>query len=387
MPISALSRRDFSVALAGAAFAVSLPPPAGATGPASDFVYIGMHGNQIVLARFDPFTGDLTLTGPAADMPSPTWSVVHPNLPVIYFDSELGNDGKSDGSVFAFRVNRATGALTKIGQVDAGGGGTTYLWLDAPSLTILAANYGSGSVSTIPIAADGSLSPVVSVIKDVGTGPTPRQQSPHAHAVAIDPSGRFALVPDLGADRVFVYPFDRATHALKQDPPGSDRNYVSPPGTGPRHLALHPNKRVVYLFCELTADLQVLAWDAAAGKLTRTQMLSTNSPGFKGKPAASEITESRDGRFVYVSNRGEFSLVVYAANRETGELSFVQRLSAGGDPWSFALHRNGRWLLVANQDVNKVSVFAVDPASGRLTDTGRSITTKTPVSLSFVASV
>ena len=107
-----LSRREFSLALTATAIAAALPLPALATGPDADFVYIGMHGNQITLARFDARTGDLTLTGPAATMPSPTWSVLHPKMPVIYYDSELGNDGKTNGAVWAFRVNRATGELT-----------------------------------------------------------------------------------------------------------------------------------------------------------------------------------------------------------------------------------------------------------------------------------
>jgi 6-phosphogluconolactonase len=383
MPISALSRREFSVALAVAAFAAALPEPVRAA--SSDLVYIGMHGNQITLARFDPAAGNLTLSTPVADMPSPTWIVVHPKLPVIYSDSELGNDGKSDGSVFAFRVDRATGALTKIGQIDAGGGGTTFLFLDAPSMTLLATNYGSGSVSTIPLSADGGVGAVVSVIKDVGSGPNPRQQGPHAHSVVVDPSGRFALVADLGADRVFVYPFDRATHALNPDPPGQERHFACTPGSGPRHVGFHSNGHTAYVFCELTAELQVLAWDATAGKLTLSQTLSTNSADFKGKSAAAELAVSRDGRFVYVSNRGEFSLVVYSANRDTGALTFLQRVASGGDPWSFGLHPSGRWLLVAAQDVDKVNVFAVDPSSGRLTDTGRSIATPTPVCVSFVS--
>jgi 6-phosphogluconolactonase len=379
-----LSRRDFSLALGATAIAAALPVPVLATGPDADFVYIGMHGNQITLARFDPRSGDLSLSGPAATMPSPTWSAVHPRMPVIYYTSEIGNDGKTNGGVWAFRINRATGELTKLNQVDAGGGGTTFLYLDAPSLTLLATNFGSGSIASFAIGSDGSLSERISLVTETGSGPNVRQKSAHAHSVIVDPTGRYALVADLGADKVFIYAFDRKTHSLKQDPHGE---YVSPPGSGPRHVSFHPNGRVAYVFCELTADLQTVRWNAAAGKLSLLQTTSTNSADFKGKSSIAEIAVSRDGRFVYVSNRGENTLVSYSVNPASGELAFAQRLTSGGDPWSFTIHPTGRWLLVANEHTNKVQVIAIDPTSGKLTDTGVAIATPTPVSISFVSSV
>jgi 6-phosphogluconolactonase len=382
--MSNLSRREFSLALGATAIAGALPVPAFATGPDADFVYIGMHGNQITLARFDPHTGDLTLSGPAATMPSPTWSVVHPRMPVIYYTSEIGNDGKTNGAVWAFRINRATGELTKLNQSDAGGGGTTYLYLDAPSLTLLATNFGSGSIAGFAIGSDGSLSERTSLVTETGSGPNVRQKSAHAHSVIVDPTGRFALVADLGADKVFIYTFDRKTHSLKQDP---HSEYASPPGSGPRHVSFHPNSRIAYVFCELTADLQTLHWDARAGRLSLMQTTSTNSADFKGKSSIAELAVSRDGRFVYVSNRGENTLVSYSAATATGELTFLQRITSGGDPWSFTIHLSGRWLLVANEHTNKVQVIAIDPASGKLTDTNTAITTPAPVSISFVQSV
>ncbi len=378
------SRREFSLALGAAAIAAALPLPARAIGPDADFVYIGMHGTQITLARFDPRTGELKLSGPAATMPSPTWSVLHPRTPVIYYVSEIGNDGKSNGAVWSFRVNRATGELTKINQSDAGGGGTTFLYLDTPSLTLLTTNFGSGSTASFAIGADGSLSPRTSLVTETGSGPNVRQKSAHAHSVIVDPSGRFALVADLGTDKVYIYALDRKTHALQQDPHGE---YVLPPGSGPRHVSFHPSGKVAYVFCELTADLQTVHWDARAGKLSLAQTTSTNSADFKGKSSIAEIAVSRDGRFVYVSNRGENTLVSYSVTPATGELTFLQRITSGGDPWSFTIHPTGRWMLVANEHTNKVQVIAIDPAAGKMTDTNVAITTPTPVSISFVESV
>jgi len=381
-PLSVLSRREFSTALAGVAAAALLPVPVRAAEPG--LVYIGMHGNQITTARFDAATGELTLAGPAATVPSPTWAVMHPSLPIVYFTSELGNDGKVNGAVYALHIDAASGTLMQISEVDAGGGGTTYLYLDAPSMTILACNYGSGSVSTIPIGDYGRLLPVASVAKDTGSGPTVRQKGPHAHSAVVDPSGKFALVPDLGADRVFVYPFDRATQTLQPDPAAAERHYVAPPGSGPRHVAFHPGGRVAYLFTELTAEIQTLHWDAAAGRLSLLQTVPTNSAQFTGHTEAAELAVSRDGRFVYASNRGENTIVAYSVDRGSGQLTLLQRLTAGGDPWSFGLHPTGRWMLIANEHTSNVAVWRVDRLTGRLTDTGATVATPTPVCVCFV---
>lgn len=380
---SAVSRGAFLTALAAAA-AAALRWPLGAAPSRSNFVYIGMHGRQITLAHFDAVNGAFTLVGHAAVVPSPTWTTVHPKLPIIYSDSEVGGDGKTDGAVYALRIDPASGMLTTIRKVNARGGGTTYLWLDAPSMTLLATNYSTGSVVTIPVDADGSPAPVASCVTEIGSGPNARQKSAHPHSVVVDPSGHFALVPDLGADRVFVYPFDRASHALRPDRPGQERHFVAPPGSGPRHIVFHPNGRFVYLVTELTADVLTLKWDAAAGRLTQVASISMNGPEFTGDSSAAELAISRDGRFVYGSNRGENTIVAFSVNGVSGDLTFLQRVPAGGDPWSFGLHPSGRWMLVANEQTNVVDVVGVDPATGRINYTGTTVATPAPVSISFV---
>ena len=149
--------------------------------------YVGMHGAEIRKGTFNPADGTLTIDGVVAQVPRPTWTLAHPTLPVLYAANEVGNDGDINGSVYAFRVDRKTGALTKLGEQDAGGGGTTYLTLDARSHTLLAANYGAGSVASFPIAKDGSIGPRASLVVDTGSGPHKRQAKPHAHAPAVVP--------------------------------------------------------------------------------------------------------------------------------------------------------------------------------------------------------
>lgn len=382
------SRRG--VLRAASAAAVALPvlglagtARAATTADGTEFLYIGTWGGtEIYGARFDPATGTLTAGDPVTAV-NASWTTRHPSLPVLYVGS-----GGDNGAVYSYRIDRASGALTRTSRVETGGTGTagvvSYLTVDEPSRTLFVANFAQGLTATLPIARDGSLGPVASVVQDTGSGPSPRQAGPHVHTVAVDPTGRYALIGDFGADRVFVQPFDRATGVLSDGTDGP-APYVTAPGSGPRRLEFHPNGHTVYLLTELTAEVQTLEWNARKASLTQRQTLSTDSSGFTGVKSAAEMSLSRDGRFVYVSNRGENALVVYRTDPATGVLSFVQRVPCGGTtPWSFTLHRSGGWMLVVNQASNTVNVFRVDRRSGRLTDTGGSITVPLPDGVTFL---
>jgi 6-phosphogluconolactonase len=289
------------------------------------------------------------------------------------------------GIVSVFRIDRATGVLTKTGEVAAGGtglggGGVSYVGVDRPSSTLLVANFEDGFTATLPISKTGALEPPASIAQDTGSGPNPRQTGPHPHHVAIDPTGRFALVADFGADRVFVYHFDRATRALS----AGRYSYPTTPGSGPRRVAFHPNGRVLYLLSELTADLQTLQWEPTSGQLTHRQTLSIVTSGFTGTKSASDLAVSRDGRYVYAGDRSENSLVVHAVDPRTHLLTPIQRIPCGGvTPWAFSVHPNGRWLLVANEASSTVNLFGVDQQSGKLTDTGKSISVPNADSITF----
>lgn len=347
-----------------------------------EWVYVGMDGGKLHALRFDANNGNLTVVGAVADVPKPRWAVAHPSLPVLYV---AGDGNGSEGSVIAFSLDRETGSLAKMNEVPAGGGGTTHLWLDAPSMTLLASNFGGGSVSSFSISEDGALGARVSTLKATGSGPHRRQASPHAHGSTIDPSGRFALVSDMGADRVFVYAFDRSNHRMASDDKTLASALAVPPGSGPRRAVFGADGRYVYVLNELTADIMVMRWDAQQGRLSQVQALSMVSPGFQGTKSSSEIVLSADGRFVYVGNRGENTLLVYQVDAATAMLSLVQRVPSGGElPWHFAIHASGKWMLVANQRSNRVNLFRIDPASGMLTDTGLFADSPAPVSVTFV---
>jgi 6-phosphogluconolactonase len=371
------SRRAFlalAVLALGAACA-AVPPQAG-------FVYVGTQGNQIHAARFDSASGKLAPAGPVAEGLRPTWILAHPRLPVLY---AVDDQKTGPGKVVAYAVDRVSGTLALIGETASGGEGTTFLSLDLPSQTLLAASFGSATASSITLKADGSPGALVSALKAAGSGPHKRQASAHAHAALTDPSGRWVLVPDLGADRVFVYGFDRATHALAPEDAARPRSLALPPGSGPRHLVFGADGRYAYLLSELTAQLTVLRWDANQGRLAPVQTLATSSEGFAGARSGAELGLGRDGRFLYVADRGEGTLLVYRVDAGMGELALVQRIPSGGDkPWGFAIDPSGRWLTVANQGSGSVNLFGIDAASGKLADSGQSVAVPAPVSVAFV---
>lgn len=365
-------------ALAGLAAQASAQTP-------GTLVYIGTQGSGpgqgVFAARLDPATGALTDLGLALQIERPTWLETDPHRPILYGVNETGNDGKSQGGVFSLTIDPSTGKLRPLGQTASGGGGATNLTYDAKASAVFVANYGGGQVSAIPVKPDGALTAVSSVQTDYGTGPTKRQTAPHAHGVTVDPSGRFVLAPDLGADRVFIYKFDANTRQLT---PGDQPFAALPPGSGPRHLVFSRDGRFAFLDTELSAMVHTFRWDAHAGTLTPVASRPIDTPDFAGPKSAAEIARSADGRFLYVSNRGANALIVYAIDAQTGALDEVQRIACGGDvPWSFSIDPSGRWLLVANQASGGIAEFAVDRASGRLTATSNALTVAKPVRIAF----
>ncbi|KAB2390276.1 lactonase family protein [Actinomadura montaniterrae] len=380
MPDSLPSRRTVLGAVAATAAAPLLAgvPAARASARRDGLLFVSpWKGTQIHGARFDAGSGALTSLGPVGDAPS-NWTARHPAKPLLYVGSS--EDG---GIVHTYAVDPATGALTRTGtsvHTDEGGtagGGISYLGVDRPSRTLLVANFEAGLAASLPLAKGVPGQPV-SVVRDTGSGPNPRQNGPHVHHVTIDPAGRRALVADFGADRVLVHRFDRSTGAIT---PGTWA-YASAPGSGPRRILFHPSGRTAYVLNELSGDLETLDW--RDGTLTPRQRLALDSDAFTGTKSGAELALSADGRFVYASSRGENVLVVFAADARTGLLTLVQRIPSGGlKPWSLTLHPGGGWLLAANQASNTVTVFAVDRRKGTLTAAGAPVAFPAPACLTF----
>lgn len=392
------------VALAGAIlFAAASIASAAAAAPDGELFYVGTHGvragdkpgskHGIYAARLDARTGRLTPLGQVAELDRATWLLRHPKLPVLYAVGLEGNDLRAEATLVSYRLNPANGGLRELNRVGAGGADATHLELDAVSNALFSANYGSGSVSAVQIQADGSLGLISSVQTNYGVGPRPRQNAPHAHGVAVDGSHCFLLTADLGADRLFVSRFDPATHRIT---PAEVPFEALPAGFGPRHVVIHPNGRFVYLVAEFTAEVRTYGWNPTVGRLHTLQTLAPFNSDFVGERSAGELIVSRDGRFLYLSLRGDANtIVVFSIDQRDGTLTEIQRTpSLGRTPWSFAIDPSGGWMVVTNagwlsanawgNDVSgTVNVLRRDPVSGRLSPTSESMAMPEPVTIVF----
>jgi 6-phosphogluconolactonase len=358
--------------------------------PDSMLVYVGTYtdgkSEGIYAYRLDPQSGKCTPLGLAAKVKNPSFLAVHPGKKFLYAVSEISDlDGKPTGGVSAFAINAASGKLKKLNQQSSHGAGPCHVIVDRSGQTVMVANYGSGSIASFPIAADGSIGPAASAIQHKGKSVNPqRQEGPHAHSINVDPGNRFAVVADLGLDKVFVYRLDPSTSKLvPNDPP-----YVKvAPGAGPRHFAFHPSGKYAYVINEIACTVTAFAYDPARGELTELQTISTLPNGESVQPGYStaEVQVHPSGRFVYGSNRGHDSITVFAVDESTGKLRFVQNEpTQGKTPRGFGIDPTGKFLLAGNQDSDTITIFRIDAKTGRLTPTGDKLDVGSPVCVKFM---
>ncbi|MCB1077771.1 MAG: lactonase family protein, partial [Verrucomicrobiae bacterium] len=212
-----------------------------------------------------------------------------------------------------------------------------------------------------------------------------RQKGPYAHSIVVSPDNRFALAADLGIDKVLIYQLDPKTAQLT--PNISQASASLPPGSGPRHFAIHPNGKWAWIINEMALTLTGFAYDSDAGRLTEIQSISTVPDSDRDQKGLStaEVQVHPSGNFVYGSNRGHHSIAVFRVNAESGQLTWVENAPIHGKtPRNFGIDPSGRWLLAAGQDSDTITVFSIDPSTGALTFTGQEIAVGTPVCVKFL---
>jgi 6-phosphogluconolactonase len=344
----------------------------------------GSKSKGIYAFRFDSATGEVTPQGLAAETTNPSFVAASPNGKFLYAVNEVGNyKGPNSGGVSAFAIDHATGKLTFLNEVASRGADPCYITVDASGKFVLVANYTGGSVAVFPVAADGRLGEASSFVQHTGHGPNAeRQEGPHAHSIDLSPDSRFAMVDDLGLDEVLVYKFDSAKGTLiPNDPPFAKVDA----GAGPRHFALHPSGKFAYVVTEIGHTVTVFSNDAAGGKLQVLQTISTLPAGFTGRNDDAEVVVHPSGKFLYASNRGDDSIVIYAIDGSKGTLTLVGRVATGGkEPRNFEIDPTGKFLFAENQKSDNVVVFRIDGATGALTPTGKVFEVGSPVCLRFV---
>ncbi|HEY8291124.1 MAG TPA: lactonase family protein [Thermomicrobiales bacterium] len=364
------------------------------------FIFIGtytesaMHGQAegIYVYRMDSSSGALTHVRTIAGVVNPSFLAIDPARRHLFAVNETErHDGQPGGGVSAFALDAAVGNLTPRNTRPTRGTFPAHLTVDPTGAYVLVANYGSGNVAVYPLAEGDDLGAMSDLVQNTGSGPNKdRQAGPHAHMITFDPSGRYALLVDLGIDKTLVYRLDTAKGTLNAHDIATDGGATeqscgrAAPGAGPRHIAFHPTNRYAYVINELSSTIDAFGWDAARGTLAHFQTIATQPPDATGANSGAEIAVHLSGRFLYGSNRGHNTIALFAIDQTSGELTARgHEPTQGKNPRSFTLDPTGAFLLVANQDSDNVVTFRIDQTSGTLSATGSIAQIPTPVCLLF----
>ena len=350
----------------------------------------GARGKGITIFAFDETSGQLTRLSEKGGIDNPTYVTVHEGNRCLYANSEVF--GWNEGTVSAYRLDPRTGSLLYLNKQPALGSILAHNSLDRTGRFLFVANYSvyaepddslpDQSVVVMPIREDGGLGSAVCSRSHSGSGPNAtRQERSHAHCVLASPDNRHVLVADLGIDKLVVYRFDAASGVLSAAKPMS---FAMKAGAGPRQFAFHPSARYVCAINELDSTIAALAFDAASGGLALLQTVAALPSGHSEESHCAGLQFTPDGHYLYGSNRGHDSLVVYAVDESTGRLSFVEHHSSlGRTPRDFAIDPSGRFLLVANQNSDALVVLRIDPETGKLADAGPRAEVGTPMCVKF----
>lgn len=326
----------------------------------------------------DLSSGALAPVSVTTGIVNPTFLDIDKDQKFLYSVSEVAESGGDpSGAITAFRIDSGTGELTTLNHRSSMGPGPCHLSVDASGKFVLVANYSGGSVSILPIEEDGSLGEASDFIQHEGSSVNPgRQTEPHAHSITLDPGNRYAYSADLGIDKVLIYRIDFENGNLIPNPPHGE----TAPGAGPRHFVFHPNRKFGYVINELDNTVTIFAYDEDSGSLETIGAKSTIPNDFDGTTYCADIHILSSGRFLYGTNRGHDSLVIFEVDSESGMLTTVDYESTQGEfPRNFAIDPTETFLLAANQNTDNIVSYRIDHDSGRLTPTGHITEVPTPV--------
>jgi 6-phosphogluconolactonase len=352
-------------------------------------MYVGTYTKSdskgIYVFRYDAASGKTVSLGVAAETSNPSFLAADPTHRRLYAVNEVANyKGQTSGAVSAFDVDHKTGKLSLLNETASRGADPCYIALDKTGKFVLVANYTSGNLAVFPLADNGSLTESSAFVQHHGKGINPeRQEGPHAHWIETTPDNRFAIAADLGLDELLVYHFDAAHGTLTPNSPPFGKAEA---GSGPRHIAIQRDAKFVYAINELNSSVTSFSFDSRSGVLHLVQTVSTLPQGFTKQNDGAEIHLHPNGKFLYASNRGDDSIVVFSVDKSTGHLNMVGRFpTQGKTPRNFEIDPTGSRLLVANEDSNTIVVFQIDGQSGQLSPTGEVLSVPSPVSILFVA--
>ena len=345
------------------------------------FLLIGTYTGEgksegIYVYDYNSGTGNATYKTKAV-IQNPSYLTISKDFEKVYSVSEMG---KGKGGISAFDFNSQSGELTYINSVSSGGNGPCYVSVSDNGDYVFSANYGGGSLGAIHVNENGSLDSNIQSIQHEGSSVHKDQKKPHVHSAILSPDNKYVIAADLGTDKIHIYSIQSGSD--KPLAPANQPFIKTKPGSGPRHLAFHPNGKYLYAVNEL--DGTVSAFNYNDGKLKDLHTITMLPAGFAGTIEAADIHLSADGKFVYATNREDLNEMLVYAVQKNGKLKFVQRQSVlGKAPRNFAIDPTGNFVLVANQNTDEIVVFKRNQKNGKLTFTGTKIPVSRPVCLKF----
>jgi 6-phosphogluconolactonase len=344
------------------------------------YLFVGSYAEAeepgVYVYEMNEATGELLPVQQMAGLKNPTFLNVDAKSDKLYSIAEtVSQEGKKVGETVAFALDRATGTLTELNREINLDNTLCHIQRSEGLPYVFVSSYHGGKIGAVKLNADGTAGLLTDEHHHTALADQPADKISHVHSAFFSPDQRYIFVNDLGLDLIRAYRFDSATGKL-----AFQGDTQTAEGAGPRHLVFHPSAPYVFVIHELNSTIVSYHYEAETGTLTAIQTVSTLPAGYEGQNGTAEITISKDGRFVYGSNRGHDSIVIMAVDAATGQLSVVDYVSTeGGHPRHFALTPNGNYLVAANRDGNNLVVFQVNQETGGLTPSGMTASLSKPV--------
>lgn len=386
-----LTRRDFlAIGATGILLARSAKGFSNMNNKSKEMLlYVGTYTQKgsegIYVYKFDAETGTLSKLY-AVKTNEPSFLTIDKSRKFLYAVNETEEyEGKKSGAVSAFAIDQKTGNLAFLNKLASLGGAPCHVSVSDDEKFVFVANYLGGNVSVFPVDKEGKLGASVDLQQHSGSGPNKsRQEAAHAHSINLDKKSKFAMACDLGVDKVFIYELDHKTGKLKANP--AQEIYQTRAGAGPRHFTFHKDGKFAFLINELDLTISSLRFDHEKGTLSEIQTVPTlPENASRAGATCADIHVSPNGKFLYGSNRGHNSIVVYKIDEKEGKLEYVQHVPTGGkNPRNFAIAPNGKFLLAANQSSDSIIVFSIDEETGKLAQTANKATVSMPVCLKLI---
>ncbi len=355
--------------------------------PEKILFYVGSSNGSleqsIFLCELNYNSGQVAILDSFPGSKASSYLVLSPDKEFLYaIDGTQSNPEKKHASVASFRVTDSEGRLNIVNRQSSEGRGPCHVSCHPDGSFIFIANYSEGNIAAYPLNKDGSIAPASDVVQHTGSGPDKRQTKAYAHHIMADPSGKYVLATDLGADKVFIYKFDPKNGKLTPNP--EQEFYKTEPGSGPRHLAFHPKKPYLYIVHELNGTLTSCKYNPKTGQIEEINTESNLPADFTGNNYPAAVRVHPNGQYVYASNRvGHNSISVFKIT-DSGAVERIQVMDkVPTHPRDFNIDPQGKYLLVAGQQGDAIEIFTIETNTGMLIRTGQKIQMKAPASILF----